>query len=238
MPKVVNDSDRPPGPARSVRNPKHPYAHAAQLTGEGPVTLASIFPGRPPEYEIEIGPGRGGFVFERCAAAPEVSILGLEIRLKWAHIVDQRLGKAGLHDRARVFGGDAKEALARLEPAASVRAVFLLFPDPWWKKRHEKRLVLGDELLDHIARLLMPGGKLFIETDVEERAELYATRVAAHPAFEPAGDAPGSLLLAENPWGARSPREHRAIADGLPIFRLQVARRAEPRGDGLPSKDG
>ncbi len=209
-----------------VVNPKHPYAHAAQLPGEGPVTLASIFPSRPPVFEVEIGPGRGGFVFERCAADPDVSIVGLEIRFKWAHIVDQRLGKAGLHDRARVFGADAKEALARIEPGACVRTVFLLFPDPWWKKRHEKRLVLGDELLDQIARLLTPSGHLFIETDVDDRAALYAERVAAHGAFMPDGDVPGVPALAENPYGARSPREHRAIADGLPIYRLRYRLRS------------
>jgi tRNA (guanine-N7-)-methyltransferase len=210
-----------------VKNTKHPYAHAACLPGEdGPVTWAEIFPEHAGPYEIEIGPGRGGFMFERTAAAPEVALLGLEIRLKWAHLVDERLRKAGLHGRARVFGEDAKDALARIRPDASVRAVFLHFPDPWWKKRHEKRLVMGDVLLAQIQRLLTADGYLFVQTDVEERAEQYEAFIGAHAAFEPAGlELPGgeprSARLPENPYGARSPREHRAIADGLPIHRLR-----------------
>jgi tRNA (guanine-N7-)-methyltransferase len=68
-------------------------------------------------------------------------------------------------------------------------------------------------VLDHIARLLRVGGQLFIQTDVEERAELYDTVVGAHGAF-------ASLPVSDNPFGARSPREHRAIADGLPVVRL------------------
>ncbi len=206
--------------------PTHPYRHAARLPeGDQPVKLDDVVPGEGP-FEIEIGPGRGGFVFERCEADPQVRLLGLEIRLKWAHLVDERLKAAGLGGRARVLAGDAKAGLARLEPAGTVRTVFLHFPDPWWKKRHEKRLVMGDVLLDEVARLLAPGGHLYVQTDVEERAEQYAAQVSSHPAFEPAGDAPGSFVMAENPYGARSPREHHAIRDGLPVHRLRWARKA------------
>ncbi len=205
--------------------PHHPYAHAARLPeGTDPVELSSLLPGEGP-LEIEVGPGRGGFVFERCVSAPDARILGLEIRLKWAHIVDQRLKKAGLGDRACILADDAKTALVRLGPVRSVRAFFVHFPDPWWKKRHEKRLVMGDVLLDNIARLLTETGELFVQTDVEERAALYEQQIEGHGAFVMAGDGPGSARLAENPYGARSPREHRAIEDGLPVHRLRYTLR-------------
>lgn len=214
-----------PDPIHMTGTRTHPYAHAARLPeGEERVDLSALL-GGPGPFEIEVGPGRGGFLFERAAAAPEVYLLGLEIRRKWSHIVDERLGKAGLRGRVRCLAEDAKSALARIGPDASVRAFFLHFPDPWWKKRHEKRLVMGDVLLDQIARLLVPGGVLFVQTDVEERAQQYREQIERHPAFEPRGDEPSSPRLAENPFGARSPREHRAIADGLPVHRMQFARR-------------
>jgi len=140
---------------------------------------------------------------------------------------------ASFTDVPDVIAARIPEALTRLGPDASVAAFCLHFPDPWWKKRHEKRLVLGAPLLDSIARLLVDGGELFVQTDVEERAELYDAQLAAHPALEPWGDAAGSPRLAENPYGARSPREHRAIADGLPVHRLRYRRRprtAAPAG--------
>ena len=124
--------------------------------------------------------------------------------------------------------GDAGRVSVRaIAKAAGVSptALYLHFPDPWWKKRHEKRLVAGAPLLDGIARLLVDGGELFAQTDVEERAAQYAELFTAHPALEPAGDVVGSARLAENPYGARSPREHRAIADGLPVHRLRFRRR-------------
>jgi len=83
-------------------------------------------------------------------------------------------------------------------------------------------------LLDAIARLLADGGELFVQTDVEERADLYGAQIAAVAELEPAGDLPGSPRLADNPYDARSPREHRAIADGLPVHRLRYRRRVRP----------
>jgi len=64
--------------------------------------------------------------------------------------------------------------------------------------------------------VLIPGGALFIQTDVEGRAAEYAALIATEPRLVP--QHPG--FEAEKPYQARSPREHRAIADGLPIYRL------------------
>jgi len=193
----------------------NPYEHAPRLPeGESVDPRLLVGAGTTP-IEIEIGPGRGGFVFERLAADPAVRLLGLEIRRKWATIVDDRLRERGLGDRARVLAEDARSAFPRF-PAACARAVFVHFPDPWWKKRHAKRLVITTELLPQLCRVLEPGGALFIQTDVAERAQEYADLVATEPRLVPqhAG------FEAENPFAARSPREHRAIADGLPIYRL------------------
>jgi tRNA (guanine-N7-)-methyltransferase len=178
--------------------------------------------------EIEVGPGRGGFLFERAAEAPDAALLGLEVRRKWASIVDARLAKRGLARRARVFAEDARSALKRLGPDGSVRRFFVHFPDPWWKKRHQKRLVVGDALVGEAVRLLEPGGELFVQTDVLERADAYVSIVDACAAFAPAGDALHDPRLAASPYVARSPRERRAIADGLPVYRMRWTRTGAP----------
>ena len=71
----------------------------------------------------------------------------------------------------------------------------------------------------------LEGGELYVQTDVAERADQYEEQVLLSGHFAPAGDAPGSARMAENPYGARSPREHRAIKDGLPVNRLRFVRR-------------
>jgi tRNA (guanine-N7-)-methyltransferase len=200
------------------------------LPAEGKVVLEQLLATPVRRLEIEIGPGRGGFLIERLQGQPDVGIVAFEVSRKWTTLVNDRLGRLGLASRGRVFADDARLALPRLEPAAKVACVYLHFPDPWWKKRHHRRLVIGATVLDEAARLLIPGGELFVQTDVDERANLYEAQIAAHPAFEPFGDSssgdPGAAArLAENPYGARSHRERRAIDDAIPIYRLRFRRR-------------
>jgi tRNA (guanine-N7-)-methyltransferase len=201
----------------------HPYADAPTLPGGGSVDVRTLVRGA--FIEIEVGPGRGGFLLERAQVVPDAGLVGLEVRRKWATIVDARLAKQGLSARARVFAEDARLALPRLGPGGSVRRIFLSFPDPWWKKRHEKRLVLEPSVADEVVRLLEVGGELFVQTDVSDRAQQYEDLLLCRRELEPAGDEPGSARLGDNPYQARSPRERRAIADGLPVNRLRFRRR-------------
>jgi tRNA (guanine-N7-)-methyltransferase len=212
---------------RPPPRPGSPYADAPRLPETARVEIATLVRGT--TYEVEIGPGRGGFIQERALIRGELGIVGLEVRRKWASIVDARLAKQGLADRARVLAEDAKDALVRLSPDACLSVVYLHFPDPWWKKRHEKRLVLDPLLLDQIARLLVDGGELFVQTDVSERASQYEALLGGDSRFTPAGDAPGNPRLVENPYEARSPRERRAILDGLPIHRIRFKRASPAR---------
>lgn len=208
-----------------------PYADAPRLPEGDRIDARTLVSGPCARLEVEIGPGRGGFLLERLAAVPDLCMVGLEIRRKWAAIVDERLRKHGFGARGRVFAEDARLALERLVPDASVAAFFVHFPDPWWKKRHQKRLVMSPALLDAMARLLVPAGELFVQTDVEERALAYEAQVGAHAAFEAAGDERGSARMSENPYAARSPRERRAMLDGIPVTRLRFRRRPLPSPD-------
>jgi tRNA (guanine-N7-)-methyltransferase len=198
-----------------------PYEDASRLpTGCVEVPLLA----RGEWVELEIGPGRGWFLIERAEVEPRAALVGLEIRRKWATIVGSRLESRGLASRVRIFAEDAGEALPRLGPDGSIRRIFVHFPDPWWKKRHAKRRVVRDRFLSEAARLLEPGGELFVQTDVEERARAYEGLVDLDVRFCPAGDVAGSPRIGDNPYGARSPREKRAIFDGLPVHRLRWRR--------------
>ncbi|MCA9531630.1 MAG: tRNA (guanosine(46)-N7)-methyltransferase TrmB [Myxococcales bacterium] len=195
------------------------YDEIAPRAPDGPIDLSSLAPGGGP-IELDIGFGRGRSLFERAEAAPEARIVGVELKAKWAWRVEQRRRRLGL-DRVVVFAGDARDLLDRAGPDGSVARVFVHFPDPWWKKRHAKRRVLGPSFLDTLARLLEPGGALYVQTDVEARALLYRDLIAAHADFALDG---GRGWVEANPFGARSNREARADEDGLPVYRLLAHR--------------
>jgi tRNA (guanine-N7-)-methyltransferase len=203
----------------------YPYTDAPRLPEEGEVDLRAVVPEGSALPEIEIGPGRGWFLVERLEAVPSVRMVGLEIRRKWATIVDRRLAERGLSSRGRVFAEDARLVLPRI-PTGTVGAVFVHFPDPWWKKRHKKRRVATASLLTDVVRVLAPGGELFLQTDVEERADEFDALVRTEPLLSPWSGA--SARVSENPYQARSPRERRAIRDGLPVVRLRYRRLSAP----------
>jgi tRNA (guanine-N7-)-methyltransferase len=209
----------------------NPYADAPRLP-EGELVDPRMLVGAVEPIELEIGPGKGGFLFERLAAEPEARLVGLEIRLKWAAIVDQKVRELGHGERCRVFAEDARAALPRFVEACLCR-VFIQFPDPWWKKRHAKRRLTSDSVFDDVTRLLVDHGELFIQTDVEERIDSFAAIADAHPDLVPFGS---EARVSENPYGARTPREHRAIRDGLPIYRLRYRRRARNASGSPPSR--
>src|SRR5262249_13674342 len=127
-----------------------PYREQAPRAPETGLDLFEIFPPNS-EIEMEIGFGRGQFLVQRSSAAPGSYLLGLEIKKKLAYQVAQRCARMRL-GRVHVLSGDARAVLPLVRPAAAVARVFMHFPDPWWKKRHAKRRLFGDELIGQVAR--------------------------------------------------------------------------------------
>jgi tRNA (guanine-N7-)-methyltransferase len=216
MPAITPESELDP----SFENAAERYRALAPRMPEAGLVLTEIFP-LTTEIEMEIGFGRGMFLLQRSQRVPSAGLLGIEIKDKLAVRLAERVAKRRL-EHVQLLAGDARTIVAQLRPDAVLARVFMHFPDPWWKKRHAKRRLLDLALLDQLARLLRVDGELFVQTDVQERAELFLQEIGEHPSFELVG---GSYI-AENPFGAVSNREARAIQDGLPVFRILARRRA------------
>jgi tRNA (guanine-N7-)-methyltransferase len=198
-----------------------PYRDVPALPDTPVIDLISFLgAGRAQGVEIEIGFGKGHFILERAAVVPNARILGIETRRKWVHLVRGRLDK-WQRKNAVVYHGDARNAFNRFGPDAVVDRVFIHFPDPWWKARHEKRMVICPELVTEIVRLLKDNGELFVQTDVDFRAEHYRTVLSACDALTPVQ---GNGFVADNPFFAHSLRETKAANIGLSIFRLHFKR--------------
>ena len=133
--------------------------------------------------ELDIGSGRGLFLFNASTSHPETNYLGIEIDYKEGRRAAKRLQKRSLRN-ARVLGGDVKVALRRMIPPGSVSAVHVYFPDPWWKQRHRKRRVFNEEFVNLCAMILQPGGLLHSWTDVEEYFGVIGELMQGHDAFE------------------------------------------------------
>lgn len=171
--------------------------------------------------ELELGPGRGWFLIDRLRTVRDARMVGLEVRRKWATIVDRRLAQFGLTGRGRVFAEDARDILPRVR-SGTISKAFIHFPDPWWKKKHSKRLLICPPVVAELGRVLISQGELYVQTDVLDRADAYQALIQASGFFEPWSE---SARVDENPYGTRSPRERGAVRDELPVVRLRYRRR-------------
>jgi tRNA (guanine-N7-)-methyltransferase len=120
--------------------------------------------------EIEIGCGKGAFLAALAAAHPQTNFFGIEVQARWVRLLEQRLAKHSLRN-VRVLAADAALVLGSFVRDQSVRAHHLYFPDPWWKRRHEKRRLVQSDFAAALHRTLEPGGRLHLATDVGPRFE-------------------------------------------------------------------
>ncbi len=147
-----------------------------------PLNAAAFF-GRSAPLEVELGSGKGLFLSSAAAAQPETNFLGLEVARKYALHAAARLAQRELRN-ARVVFGDGLRVFRECLPDASLAAVHVYFPDPWWKARHRKRRVMNADFLGHALRTLMPGGRLHFWTDVQEYFDTTLELIAASSSFE------------------------------------------------------
>lgn len=149
----------------------------------GPLDWAAVFGNNRP-VEIEVGFGKGLFLLSAAQAQPEVNYLGIEIQRKYQLFTATRLAKRGLRN-VRLAQADARLLLRDFVPAASVQAVHVYFPDPWWKKRHLKRRVFTAQFAALCARALQPGGRLHVVTDVKEYFDVIVKLVKKESTLAP-----------------------------------------------------
>ena len=166
--------------------------------------------------ELEIGSGKGLFLINAASNASSHNFLGVELARKYARMAAERLARRQLAN-AKIWRGDARLVMGRLVPEASLRAVHVYFPDPWWKKRHKKRRVFTEELVEQIDRALEPGGGLRVASDVEEYFALIQSLIAANSRFreEPVP----ALARPDHELDYLSNFERKYRIEGRPIFR-------------------
>jgi len=144
---------------------------------DGKIDFVRIF-GRSGPVHIEIGSGKGTFLFGQAGAQPGDNFLGIEWASKYyRHAVD-RIGRWGLTN-VRIIRTDAAEFLTDSVPDGSVDCFHIYFPDPWPKKRHNKRRFVCPANLEHLIRCLKTDGQLRIATDHADYFEQIKTVLAA-----------------------------------------------------------
>ena len=186
-----------------------------------PFDLIAIF-GRIAPLDVDLGCGNGDLLCELARRHPERNFLGID---KLAGRVMKACRKAGALDNVRILKVESSYAVRYLLPESSVENFYLLFPDPWPKRRHHRRRIVSHDFLDSIHRALEPRGTIHLATDDVHYFE-QMQRVASsshkfecimHSSFREDVDLPVTKF------------ERRFREQGAPIYRLALRKTSPVR---------
>jgi tRNA (guanine-N7-)-methyltransferase len=192
--------------------------HYREATDLPPLFHPAALFERAQPLEVEVGSGKGLFLAAASRSEPGRNILGIEIARKYARFAAVRLAKQQSAN-AMVVCGDALVLFDRWIAGASLAAVHVYFPDPWWKKRHKKRRVMNEAFLKNAERTLLPGGRLHFWTDVEEYFQSTLELIAAMTGLQ--GPLPVAERPAEHDLDYRTHFERRTRKSELPVYRAE-----------------
>lgn len=137
-----------------------------------------FFPDKPADLNfdiLEIGPGRGDFLFHLAAENPDKKVLAIERgKLRFAKLTE-RLQRLGLKN-VTLVEGDARIPLVKDLQNSILKKIYVLFPDPWPRNRHRHKRLLTRDFVNSLCEKLPPGGEFTLATDVED----YARWVMSH----------------------------------------------------------
>ena len=171
----------------------------------------------PEPIDIEIGSNRGCFLLGITRGQRDVSTLGIELKLGLCRIAQRKLERENLTN-GHVIHADAKLAIPVLCRPTSVNAIYVLFPDPWWKRKHARRRLLDDGFFEMAHTFLKPGGCFVLKTDVLDYFDAVDEYLQHLPCFERIAieDVPSSKV-----W-TLSTRERHCLEDNLAYKSLAI----------------
>lgn len=172
---------------------------------------AALFPTPPAQLMLEIGFGGGEHLAAMAKAHPEIGYFGVEPFLNGVAKLMAAIETDGLAN-IRALRGDAREVLAAL-PDASLDRIYLLYPDPWPKRRQRKRRIVDMLFLREVARVLKPGAEFRFATDIDDYAGWTLARIAQQETLVWLAEKADDWRLAWPEWH-RTRYEEKALREG------------------------
>lgn len=147
--------------------PSYMVPYRTEAAGEA-FDARGLFPETKP-LVMEIGFGMGQATWQIALSRPEFNYLGVEVHGPGVGRLLIEIGKNGVRN-LRIIQHDAVEVLRDMIRPASLAGFHIFYPDPWPKKRHHKRRLMRQPLVDLMVSRLEPGGYIYFVTDIEEYA--------------------------------------------------------------------
>jgi len=145
-------------------------------TGFIRLDFAELFGNRNPVV-LEVGSGKGRFLIASAIERPDLNFIGIEKSLHYYRVIRDRVTKRGLRN-VRLINHDAFLILQKMINDNSISEIYMYFPDPWPKRREQKRRIIRPEALTEMRRVLVDGGSGIYVTDHREYFDAAAPLIA------------------------------------------------------------
>ncbi len=175
---------------------------------------------------LEIGFGGGEHLAAQARAHPKVGMLGCEPFINGVGRLLSQIDRDGIRN-IRIHPDDARDLIDVL-PDASVGRVFVLFADPWPKRRHHRRRFIGPGTLPELARIMKDGAELRLASDQMPLVRWMLFQLTGHVAFEWLAAGPRDWRNRPGDW-PETRYEAKALARGETCIYLRFRRRARPQ---------
>ncbi len=168
---------------------------------------------------LDIGCARGEFLLQMAQLQTDTNFLGIEIRQPLVELANQEKAALGLTNLHYLFGSMNyyAETLLPSLPKNSLHFITIQFPDPWFKRRHNKRRVVQPELVKILVDYLVAGGTIFLQSDIEDVALEMRQRFALNPLLVIDHQ---DFWLEQNPLPVPTEREIYVLEDKKPVYRV------------------
>ncbi len=191
-------------------NPLSPFYRREPV----PLEISELFADPDLPIHLDIGCARGRFLLKMAEIEPARNFFGVEIRELLVDEANRLASEAGLGNlhysfcNAMLWLGTLLEKI----PVGKIDVVTIQFPDPWFKRKHGKRRMVNSEMVATLANRLAPGGRVFVQTDIEPLAEEMFALFRANKHFK---ESPTD----KNPFSIKTERENAVEEKQLPIYR-------------------
>ena len=193
--------------------------YVLEYTGK-PLNAAAAY-GREGKLILEIGFGMGEATAHIARVRPDDNFLCCEVHEPGVGALLKRIGEQDIKN-IRIFQHDAVEVIDNMLPEASIDGVHIFFPDPWHKKKHNKRRLIQSPLIAKLAARIKPGGYIHCATDWEPYAVQILEVLNAEPSLQNTAE-----NYAEKPeYRPLTKFENRGIRLGHGVWDLVFQRKA------------
>ncbi|MEL7035785.1 MAG: tRNA (guanosine(46)-N7)-methyltransferase TrmB [Cyanobacteria bacterium J06592_8] len=204
-----------------VREHVNPLAQKYQVPIQPP-DWTKIYSDFYQPLHLDIGCGRGRLLWSLAQLKPTWNYLGLEIREPLVEEANQWRDEKGLTNLHYLFcnANNSLQPILETLPGGILKRVSIQFPDPWFKRRHQRRRMVQPELVAELSRFIPVGGEVFIQSDVKAVVEQMCDLFSADRAFQRLGED----WQADNPLVLPSERERSTLSRGEPVYRVLFER--------------